>query len=244
MCSVMRGVRKENSRMVTSAMRGGFRDDDKTRSEFLGFIHGAMSPDAAGLVVVTGAGRGIGAAVAVAFAAPGDHVVAARSTAAELDAVSAAIARAGGGRRRCPATSERGRRGSPDDVAASRAGSRGGSTWSSAPPAWPGWRRSSSSAWPSGRRRSARRLTGTFLTCRAAVPHMEAGGRLVVMSSIAGRSGFPEWSAYSAAKFGVLGFAEAIRAELRPRKIRVTTVIPGAVDTPLWGDVPGEWNRA
>jgi GTP cyclohydrolase I len=40
MCSVMRGVRKENSRMVTSAMRGGFRDDQKTRSEFLGFING------------------------------------------------------------------------------------------------------------------------------------------------------------------------------------------------------------
>jgi GTP cyclohydrolase I len=40
MCSVMRGVRKENARMVTSAMRGAFRDDEKTRSEFLGFIHG------------------------------------------------------------------------------------------------------------------------------------------------------------------------------------------------------------
>ena len=44
MCSVMRGVRKENSRMVTSAMRGDFRDDDKTRSEFLGFIQRAMNP--------------------------------------------------------------------------------------------------------------------------------------------------------------------------------------------------------
>jgi GTP cyclohydrolase I len=43
MCSVMRGVRKENSRMVTSAMRGTFREDDKTRSEFLGFIQGAMN---------------------------------------------------------------------------------------------------------------------------------------------------------------------------------------------------------
>jgi GTP cyclohydrolase IA len=43
MCSVMRGVRKENSRMVTSAMRGDFRHDDKTRSEFMGFIQGAFS---------------------------------------------------------------------------------------------------------------------------------------------------------------------------------------------------------
>jgi GTP cyclohydrolase I len=40
LCSVMRGVRKENSRMVTSAMRGVFRDDEKTRAEFLGFVNG------------------------------------------------------------------------------------------------------------------------------------------------------------------------------------------------------------
>ena len=38
MCSVMRGVRKENASMVTSAMRGDFRTDPKTRGEFLGFI--------------------------------------------------------------------------------------------------------------------------------------------------------------------------------------------------------------
>jgi GTP cyclohydrolase I len=40
LCSVMRGVRKENSRMVTSAMRGVFRDDEKTRAEFLGLVSG------------------------------------------------------------------------------------------------------------------------------------------------------------------------------------------------------------
>ena len=40
LCSVMRGVRKENARMVTSAMRGAFRHDEKTRSEFLGLIQG------------------------------------------------------------------------------------------------------------------------------------------------------------------------------------------------------------
>lgn len=41
MCSVMRGVRKENASMVTSAMRGDFRTDPKTRGEFLGFIKDA-----------------------------------------------------------------------------------------------------------------------------------------------------------------------------------------------------------
>jgi GTP cyclohydrolase I len=40
LCSVMRGVRKENARMVTSAMRGAFRNDEKTRTEFLGLIQG------------------------------------------------------------------------------------------------------------------------------------------------------------------------------------------------------------
>jgi NAD(P)-dependent dehydrogenase (short-subunit alcohol dehydrogenase family) len=87
-------------------------------------------------------------------------------------------------------------------------------------------------------------LTGTFLACKHAVPQMGPGGLLVLMSSIAGRTGFPDWSAYSAAKFGLMGFSQSIRAELRPRGIRVTTVLAGAVDTPLWRDVPGAWDRA
>jgi GTP cyclohydrolase I len=40
MCSVMRGVRKENASMITSAMRGYFRNSSKTRAEFLGLIAG------------------------------------------------------------------------------------------------------------------------------------------------------------------------------------------------------------
>jgi NAD(P)-dependent dehydrogenase (short-subunit alcohol dehydrogenase family) len=86
-------------------------------------------------------------------------------------------------------------------------------------------------------------LTGTFLCCQRAVPSMRRGGLLVALSSIAGRQGFPNWSAYSAAKAGVLAFTQAIREELRPSGIRVTAVIAGAVDTPLWDTVPGEWNR-
>ena len=66
----------------------------------------------------------------------------------------------------------------------------------------------------------------------------------VVLISGAGRGGIPAWSAYSAAKFGVLGFAQAIREELRPRGIKVTSVIPRAIDTPLWDTIPGTWNRA
>jgi GTP cyclohydrolase I len=41
LCMMMRGVEKQNSRTVTSALRGGFRDDSKTRAEFLRLVHGA-----------------------------------------------------------------------------------------------------------------------------------------------------------------------------------------------------------
>jgi GTP cyclohydrolase IA len=45
MCSVMRGVRKENARMITSAMRGAFQEDSKTRGEFMSFIRGSSHCD-------------------------------------------------------------------------------------------------------------------------------------------------------------------------------------------------------
>ncbi len=45
MCSMMRGIKKEHSRMVTSAMRGEFRDNIRTRTEFMGHIGGGHKPD-------------------------------------------------------------------------------------------------------------------------------------------------------------------------------------------------------
>ena len=193
------------------------------------------------VVVVTGAGRGIGAAVAEAFGALGDHVVVASRTGTDLEGVAAA-ARAAGGEATPVATDVRDEAAVTGlmEVAAALTGRIDVVVCSAGVARVAPFLQLSVADWEET---VASTLTGTFLTCRAAVPHMEAGGRLVVLSSIAGRSGFPEWSAYSAAKFGVLGFAEAIRAELRPRKIRVTAVIPGAVDTSLWNDVPGEWNR-
>jgi NAD(P)-dependent dehydrogenase (short-subunit alcohol dehydrogenase family) len=87
-------------------------------------------------------------------------------------------------------------------------------------------------------------LTGAFLTCKYAVGAMPSGALIVNIASIAARQGIPTWSAYCAAKYGLLGFSNAIREELRPRGIRVSVVIPAATDTPLWDDIPGEWNRA
>src|SRR5438045_4845904 len=65
------------------------------------------------------------------------------------------------------------------------------------------------------------------------VPHMRAkgGGRIVNISSIGGRIAVPHMAAYSASKFALAGFSDAIRAELARDKIYVTTVTPGLMPT-------------
>jgi len=74
-------------------------------------------------------------------------------------------------------------------------------------------------------------LTGTFLCARRAVPMMKAagGGAIVNLSSTAGRLGFPLRSAYSAAKFGVIGLTQTWAMELGPDGIRVNAILPGIV---------------
>lgn len=79
-------------------------------------------------------------------------------------------------------------------------------------------------------------LTGTFLVTRAFLPSMLAlgrGGRILVMSSIAGRQGTPMLTAYCAAKHGVIGLARALAEELRQEGIAVNAICPGSVDTDM-----------
>ncbi|HEU4329135.1 MAG TPA: SDR family NAD(P)-dependent oxidoreductase [Roseiflexaceae bacterium] len=87
-------------------------------------------------------------------------------------------------------------------------------------------------------------LTGAFLTCQQAARHMRPGGLIVNVASVAARQAFPGWSAYCAAKAGLLAFSNVLREELRPRGVRVTVVLPAATDTALWDTLPGNWNRA
>ena len=51
-------------------------------------------------------------------------------------------------------------------------------------------------------------------------------------------------SAYVASKFGQLGFAESLRAEHRGAGLRVVNLLPGAVDTPFWNGIDGDWDRS
>lgn len=79
-------------------------------------------------------------------------------------------------------------------------------------------------------------LTGTFLSNRAVLPSMleHGSGDIVNISSTSGNKGRAFDSAYSASKFGVIGLSESLAEEVGRRGIRVQTVLPDAVDTPLW----------
>ncbi|MFC4945960.1 mycofactocin-coupled SDR family oxidoreductase [Pseudonocardia sp. GCM10023141] len=79
-------------------------------------------------------------------------------------------------------------------------------------------------------------LTGVFRTVRAAIPAMiEAGngGSIVITSSTAGLKGMGHIAHYSAAKHGVVGLARTLAIELAPHSIRVNTVHPTGVNTPM-----------
>jgi 3-dehydrosphinganine reductase len=77
-------------------------------------------------------------------------------------------------------------------------------------------------------------LFGVVNMTRAVAPSMVARGRgsIVNVSSMAGFIGVYGYTAYSAAKFGLMGFSEALRSELKPHGVTVSVVCPPDVDTP------------
>ncbi len=85
-------------------------------------------------------------------------------------------------------------------------------------------------------------LSGVFYAMRAQIPRMlEAGGGAIVnMASILGWAGQAGSSAYVAAKHGVLGLTKAAALEVAPLGIRINSVGPGYIDTPMLGGIPAE----
>jgi SDR family mycofactocin-dependent oxidoreductase len=78
-------------------------------------------------------------------------------------------------------------------------------------------------------------LTGVWRTCKVAVPHLIArgSGSVILVSSIAGLRGLVGVAHYTAAKHGVVGLMRSLANELAPHGIRVNTVHPTNVDTPM-----------
>ncbi len=80
-------------------------------------------------------------------------------------------------------------------------------------------------------------LTGTFLCTRSALPLMTRGGTIVNISSVAARDSFAGYAAYNASKAGALSLTRTLREELKSTGIRVTALLPGAIDTDIWQQV-------
>lgn len=74
-------------------------------------------------------------------------------------------------------------------------------------------------------------LTGTFNVTRLAIPHLKKSGAasIVIMSSVAGRYGYPNRCAYSTSKWGLIGFTKTLSRELGAFNVRVNAILPGAV---------------
>jgi len=80
-------------------------------------------------------------------------------------------------------------------------------------------------------------LRSVFLFCKYSVPHMPAGGAIVNISSVHAHETTQNVVPYASSKGGMEAFTRGFSEELAPRKIRINCVAPGAVDTPmLWNN--------
>jgi len=86
-------------------------------------------------------------------------------------------------------------------------------------------------------------LRGTFYTCRAVLPSMinRKSGHIINIASIAGKVGSATRAIYCASKFGVVGFTESLAEEVREYGIRASIICPGSTDT---GFSPGKQGKA
>jgi NAD(P)-dependent dehydrogenase (short-subunit alcohol dehydrogenase family) len=77
-------------------------------------------------------------------------------------------------------------------------------------------------------------LNGTFNVTRLAIPHLKKSlaGVIIIMSSVAGRFGYPNRSPYSTTKWGLIGFTKTLSIELGEFGIRANAILPGAVGGP------------
>jgi len=89
-------------------------------------------------------------------------------------------------------------------------------------------------------------LKGSFIMTKMVVDHLKAkkNGKIVFINSVAGLQPYKNSTAYVASKHGLHGFASSLREELREHNIKVISVYPGAVDTPLWNNMGMDDSRS
>ncbi len=183
-----------------------------------------MTP-AAGSVVVTGAARGIGAAIATRFAADGYTVIGVdrdgdglKEVMTELPGAQAVVG---------DVTDE-----AVMEAACERGAARGlVALVANAGIARPG--RSLDYPREAWDQILAVDLTAAFLGARAACRHMPGGGSIVMISSVNGHLGFGGRAAYCAAKAGVQGLVRSLAVEWAPLAVRVNAVSPGTIATEM-----------
>ena len=182
--------------------------------------------------LVTGGGRGIGAAIARKLAALGAHVIVCGRTLKPLEETVRAI-QSDGGRATAIAAdvADEGSvaklaeqvRGKHEqlDILANNAGIGSFSTplHQLDPAEWD--------------RVINTNLRGVYYTIRAFVPMMSSGAHIVNISSLAGKNALPNGAVYAASKWGLNGLSYSVAEELRGQGIRVAVVCPGSVDTDL-----------
>ena len=181
--------------------------------------------------LITGAGRGIGRAVALSFAREGCHVALAARSRDELDEVAREVNACGGRALVVPCDV-----GVPEqiratvhetldnfghvDILVNNAGfACFKPVWELTPEEW--------------RLSLEVNVTSAFLFCHALLPHMmkRRSGRIINMSSVTGLKALPEQGAYCAAKHALNGWTKSLALELREYGIAVHAVCPGGVDT-------------
>jgi NAD(P)-dependent dehydrogenase (short-subunit alcohol dehydrogenase family) len=182
--------------------------------------------------LITGGGRGIGRAIALAFARAGARVAIAARTLEQVNQVAEEI----GGSNALALVCDVSDRASVEkmfedvragfngdvDILVNNAGIAESATLAN----------TTDELW---QRHLATNLTGTFYCTRAALPAMlkNGWGRVINISSIAGKTGAPYISAYSASKHGVMGLTRSLAMEVGASGVTVNAICPGYVDTEM-----------
>lgn len=195
-------------------------------------------------VLVTGGGRGIGRAIALRFAREGARVVVAARTSTELDNVVAEVERAGGaaiaaqmdvrdfGSVEAAVWRAVQFLGDSIDVLVNNAGVFDVQPIDKLDLAKWRWMQEVN-------------VDGPLYVIKESLDALLESERAHVfnIASVAAKRGFPGNVAYCASKYALRGLSDALREDLRPKGVRVSTVYPGATDTTIFDRVPGAWDR-